>query len=60
MKQKLLVVLVASAVNVYAEPALKTNEIIVNNYRYDNATELTAPYSIEIHTDKEIAKQRED
>jgi iron complex outermembrane recepter protein len=56
MKQKLLVVLVASAVNVYAEPALKTNEIIVNNYRYDNATELTAPYSIEIHTDKEIAK----
>ena len=27
MKQKFLVVLVASAVNVYAEPALKTNEI---------------------------------
>ena len=51
--KKLLLLLPILATSVIAESNIETEEIIVRNYQYDSK-ESTSPYSIEIHTAKDI------
>ena len=52
--KKLLLLLPILAASVNAEPVIQTEEIIVRNYQYDSKEGLS-PYSVEIHSAKEIA-----
>ena len=52
--KKLLLLLPILAASVNAEPVIQTEEIIVKNYKYDSKEGLS-PYSVEIHSAKEIA-----
>ena len=51
--KKLLLLLPILSTSVIAESNIETEEIIVRNYQYDSK-ESTSPYSIEIHTAKDI------